>query len=137
MDLPLRDLDTCKGLLPLFLLDGVQIPKRCMGSPGSLLGRAPKPRLEGGDGVSQLDERRGSSRESKQHVQRAKVEGPPGLGTSVSPECGGTVKGERRGRSLFNVTCKEGVPRHPSPQGSIQPPSTELSLLCPACNIYC
>ena len=94
MDLPLRDLDTCKGLLPLFLLDGVQIPKRCMGSLGSLLGRrAPKPRLEGGDGVSQLDKRRGSSRESKQYVQRAKVEGPPRLGTSVSPECGGDSEG--------------------------------------------
>ena len=54
----LRGLGTCKGLLPLFQFDETQIPKRSANIPGSLPRRAPKPTLERGVRVSQLDTRR-------------------------------------------------------------------------------
>lgn len=94
MDLPLRDLDTSKGLLPLFLLDGVQIPKRCMGSPGSLLGRrAPKPRLEGGDGVSQLDERRRELQGEQIACTKGKGRRASGVGDLGVPRVWGDSEG--------------------------------------------
>ena len=59
MDFHLSKLGTYQGLLLFFLLHGFQIPKRCMGSPGGLPGgRAPRPRPEGRDGISQLDKGR-------------------------------------------------------------------------------
>lgn len=55
-NLSLRDPGICEGLLPLFLLDGSQIPKSGADSPGRLPGGgAPKPRLEREAGVSQQD----------------------------------------------------------------------------------
>ena len=115
----------CTSLLPLFLLHGFQIPKRLVGSPGGLPGgRAPRPRPEGREGVSQLDERRRKLQVGQIACAKAKGGRASGDGDiSVPSGGGGTVNGERRGRSLLDVTCEERLPGYPSPQGPPSPPS--------------